>query len=484
MLKTISSSLIWTTIQQFGTQGLNFVVSIILARLLLPSEFGLIALLSVLMALSNAIIDGGLAKSIIRSDSVSQNELSSVFWLNVALAVIMYLALFLSANYVAHFFEQPQLLQILRVYGLVLLIGSFGIIQRAQLTKSMNFKSQTLIAFPSLIAGAIVGITMAFTGWGVWSLVWAAITRSVMGTVQLWIYSKWIPSLSFSFASIKPHFSFGYKLTISAIIDTVFRESYTLVIAKFFNPMQVGFYNRANSLKQLPVSNFSAILGRITFPLFSKVKNDNEQLKRYYKKILQSSAFLIAPTLLVMAVMAEPLFRFLLTEKWLPAVPYFQILCVQGILYPLHAYNLEILNVKGRSDLFLRLEVIKKSVLLISIIISVPYGIYALLISRIIVSIFMVFVNTFYSGKLIGYNIWLQLKDLVSPVGIALLTASFVFFLDRYLVTDSIDLIRLLTSAILSIISLVLLSKLFHSESFSDLQRIAVSMKSSFRNKK
>src|SRR5690606_36510613 len=272
-----------------------------------------------------------------------------------------------------------------------------------RLTKEMNFKTQTLIAIPASLAGGFTGIIMAYLGFGVWSLVWSSIVTIVVSTVQLWIYSKWKPDWTFSISKFKMHFYFGYKLTISGLLDKIFNNIFLIIIGKFFSPAQVGFFTRAETMKQLPVTNISNTLNKVAYPLFASIQDDNIQLKRVYKKLMKMVLFVVAPVLILSAVLAEPIFRFLFTEKWLPAVPYFQILCAAGILYPLHAYNLNILNVKGRSDLFLKLEVIKKIIIVLAIIFALPYGIIALLYGQVFISIIVYFINSHYSGKFIGY---------------------------------------------------------------------------------
>lgn len=471
--KKALSGILWTFIQQMSTQGIAFIVSIILARILLPEEFGLIALLSVFIAIGNVLINSGLSQSLIRTENATNEDFSTVFFFNLIISSGMYIIMFVAAPYIASFYSQPLLTEITRYYCLVFVINAFSIIQNTKLAKELNFKKQTIITVPSLIIGSTIGITMAIKGFGVWSLVWSAIAKSLALTIQLWLWSPWLPSFAINKAKIKEHLNFGYKLTIAGIIDTLFKDIYTIIIGKFFDPIQVGFYNRANTLRQLPVKNFSAVLNKVTFPLFSKIQNNDVKLKSAYKKIMQMSMFLIAPTLLIMGVLAEPLFRFVLTEKWLPAVPYFQILCFNGILYPIHAYNLNILTVKGRSDLFLKLEIVKKVLILIIVFITFRWGIYGLLYGSALNSLISLLINTYFTGKFINYNTLEQLKDILPTLLIALVSATAIFFIDNTMITYNLsDIIRLLLGSLIGIVIFGVIAYIFKLNSLKEIKSI------------
>ena len=249
----------------------------------------------------------------------------------------------------------------------------------------------------------------------------------------------------FDRSKFKTHFNYGYKLTLSELLDRIFKNIFLIVIGKFFSPAQVGLYTRAETMNQLPVRNISRSLDKVIFPLFVSINNDNHRLKRVYKKLMQMVVFVVTPILLFLAVLAEPFFRFLFTEKWLPAVPYFQILCITGILYPLHSYNLDILNVKGRSDLFLKLEVVKKLLILIVLVVTIPMGIIELLYGQVLISFLAFFINAHYTGKYINYKAFQQLKDITPIIILAVISFSFVYLIDEYLFLDQIDLLRILS---------------------------------------
>lgn len=467
------SGMFWTLIQQFSTQGIGFVVSIVLARLLLPEQFGLIAMLGIFVGLGTSLLESGLGQSLIRTTNPDLEDYSTVFYFNLVGSFIVYFIIFFCAPYIALFYSQPQLESITRWYCLIFITNALSSIHYTRLTKLMLFKKELTITIPSLILSSIVGITMAYSGYGVWSLVASGLTQSLAVAVQMWIRSDWRPVFGFNKDKFKYHFHYGYKLTLSGMLDTIFTNAYVIIIGKYFAPAQVGFYNRADTLKQLPVSNISNVLNKVTFPLFAEVKDDDARLKDIYRKIMQMVLFFVAPILLIMAALGEPLFRFLFTEKWLPAVPYFQILCWAGILYPIHAYNLNILKVKGRSDLFLKLEIIKKGMIIVIIAASIPYGIYGLLYGGIITSVLAFFINTYYSGKFINYTSLHQMVDVLPTLILATITGATVYLMDKYLSQQLIsDFIRLVIGTAIGTFIFLLLSKLFKLNAMNELINI------------
>lgn len=470
--KQATSGLVWTFTQQFGNQILSFIISLILARLLMPEEFGLIGMIAIFISIGKVLVNSGMTQSLVRSEEVGQNDYSTVFFFNLAASAVIYLTIFFAAPFIADFYSQSILTDIVRLYTLTFIIDAFGTIQATRLTKSMDFKTQMLIALPSTFVGGIVGITMAYTGFGVWSLVWSNIVKSIVHSVQFWFYTEWKPSLVFSKKLFKSHFKFGYNLTIAGILGKIFDNLYLIVIGKFYSASQVGFYTRAATMKQLPVTNISGALSKVTYPLFASIQNDDVRLKRVYQQIMQSVIFIIAPTLVFLGVLAEPLFRFLFTEKWLPAVPYFQILIVPGILYPIHSYNLNILKVKGRSDLFLRLDIIKKILISIVVIIALQFGIFALLYGQIVTSIVSFFINTYYSGKFIDYTTLDQAKDIIPSLILTVTVGAIIFILDVNILSEYSDLVRILGGSAIGGILYLLLAMVFKMDGFMELKKL------------
>jgi len=470
---TAVSGVIWTFSQQFGVQVIGFLVSIVMARLLLPEEFGLIGMITVFMALGQSLMDSGLTQSLIRTEYPDQKDYSTVFFFNLGGSILIYVLLFFIAPFIAAFYQQEILTNIIRVYCLSFIITAFSAVQLTRLTKEMNFKLQMIIAIPSLIISGMIGIALAHKGFGVWSLVWMQLLQNLLNTLQLWWRTRWVPSFVFSKEKFRHHLSFGYKLTISGIIDTIFQNVYQIIIGKFFIASQVGFYTRANSLRQLPVMNLSTALNKVTYPLFASIQHEDARLKSAYKEIMQMAIFLIAPLLIILAVLAEPVFRFLFTEKWLPAVPYFQVLCLAGILYPVHSYNLNVLKVKGRSDLFLRLEIIKKIVIILTITVTIQFGIIGLIWGQLATSILAFFINTFYTGKFLKYSSWEQTKDIFPIILLAFVVGAVVMLMDDWLKSKLVmDLLRVFAGGVVGGLMYTGIAFILKMDSFKSLKRI------------
>jgi teichuronic acid exporter len=471
--KQVASGLGWVLAQQFGKQSISFVISLILTRMLLPEEFGLIGMIAIFVSIGNVLLNAGLTQSLIRSKELDQIDYSTVFYFNLVASILIYIIIYFSAPFIAKFYSQPILIGIIRLYCLNFIISAFSAVQIARLTKIMDFKTQTIIAIPSAIIGGIVGVTLAYLEYGVWSLVWSVLSISLISSIQLWVYSKWTPSLVFNIEKFKEHFNFGYKLMFAALINTLHVNIYFLVIGKYFSVSQVGFYSRADTLKQLPVTNISSALEKVTFPLFSSIQDDNIRLKSIYKKLMQSVIYLIAPILIFLGVLAEPIFRFLFTEKWLPAVPYFQILCIVGVLYPINVYNLNLLKVKGRSDIVLKLSILKVTLSLIVIFTSLKFGIYGLLFGQVLLSIISFYINTFYTAKFIGYTFWQQIMDIIPSLFLAIICGFVMFFLDQYLKSiGQIDFMRILISGFAGSTLYILLSYFFEFNAFTAIKEI------------
>jgi O-antigen/teichoic acid export membrane protein len=410
--KTISG-LFWTFSQQFSVQLISFVVSIILARLLIPAEFGLIAMIAIFIGIGNILIDSGLTSSLIRTNAISQRDLSTVFYVNVISSIVIYLIIFFFAPAIAAFYKQPALRLIIRVYTLSFIINSFATVQATLLSKEMNFKKQMIIQIPIVIVSGVAGIIMAYNGLGVWTFVWMNLINASLNVLLHWINSEWYPKLIFDWPSFRKHIKFGYKLMFSGLLDQFFENLYAIIIGRFFSPGSLAMYNRAYTLQMLPVQNISSALTKVTYPLFAKIQDDDEKLRSAYQKILIQVIFWTVPVMLIMQLSAKPLISFLLTDKWLGAVPYLRILCFCGILYPLHIYNLNILLVKGRSDLFFKLEIVKKIVFVSGIPLFFIYKIEGLAWWLLINSVISFFINSFYSGKFIRYNVFAQIRDIL-----------------------------------------------------------------------
>lgn len=406
------SSLVWAYAEQFGGQVLGLIISIILARILLPSEFGLIAMIMVIFDVGKSLVDSGFGQSLIRKQDADDLDFSSVFWINLGVSVVLTSLIYFSAPLVADFFSEPELTAIVRAMSVLLVINAFSMVQKARLTQKMDFKAQTKITLPSVLISGTVALTMAYWGFGVWSLVSNILIGQAVLSVLFWKLSDWKPSFSFSLDRIKPLFAFGYKLTLNGLLVTVFNNIYNIVIGKFYTATQLGFYNRADRTKDIPVKNISNALNRVTYPMLSEIQDQPEILQRVYKKLIKYVLLIMTPVMLGGLALAEPLFRFVYTEKWLPAVPYFQWLCISALFYPVSAYNLNILKVKGRSDLYLILGIAKKLIEATGLIIVTGYSVYALVVYRTLYSVLAYGINSVYSGKFLDYNLLEQFRDI------------------------------------------------------------------------
>ena len=420
----------WTVGQQISVQAINFAVLIILARVLSPFDFGLIAMLQIFIAIGMVLMDSGMTSSLIRTKNISNRDYSTVFYLNLAISAVIYLVIFLSAPLIASFFHQPALTNITRVYALSFVIQALVSVQNTRLTRDMNFRLQMFLQLPATIIGGISGIWFALHGYGAWSLVYMNLIRTFVFMLQHWIFTDWRPIAVFDRQLFKQHFKFGYKLTLIGIINTLYNNIYDIIIGRVFAPLMLGFYNQANTLSLFPVQLISGALDKVTYPAFAQIQDEDARLRVVYARVMQQVIFWIAPMMLLLMICAEPLFRVVLTDKWLPAVPYFQILCIYAIMYPLQVYNINILNVKGRSDLLLRIEIIKKITGIAGTIICGIIGIYPLLWFKVGYGFFLFYMNTFYSGRLINYSMRAQLNDILPIIAKAIIVFGIVMSLD------------------------------------------------------
>lgn len=429
MDNSAKSGILWSFMIQGGTQIINFIVTIILARLLLPNQFGLIGMIAVFIAISRALIDGGFVSSLIRTKNADDLDYSTVFFVNLGSAFILYGLLFFSAPFIATFYEQDILVNLIRVVSLVLIINAFSLVQSTKLNKELQFKTQFKLQIPSLVISAIASIWMAYHDFGVWSLVAKDLIYAIVAAIQLWWYAKWVPKFIFDKEKFKYHFNFGYKLSLTAIINTIFDNLYNVVIGKYFSAAQLGYFTRARSLEQLPSGFFYNAFNRVFYPLLAKVCDNDEQLKNTYSKLMQIVVFVVTPILVYLGIIATPFFRWLLTEKWLPAVPYFQLLLISGIFYPIHKYNLNICNLKGRSDMVLKLSMLHNILLFLGAFSAIWFGIDGLLYSLIIVNIVITVINALASGRLIGYNLKQQVNDLLPILLLNLVLGIFFYWI-------------------------------------------------------
>ncbi|RXA21994.1 lipopolysaccharide biosynthesis protein [Methanosarcina sp. MSH10X1] len=424
---TMVTGIIWTFFEQIFRIGIQTITTLILAWFLLPEDFGLIAMLTVFFALANSLMDSGFSQALIRKKEVSKTDYSTAFYTNLTLGFLIYILLFSSAHFISIFYNEPRLVMLVRVMGLIVIINSFQLVQVADLTRKLNFKVQFRVILPSAIFSSIVAVSMAAMGFGIWSLVFQMLIFSFVSTTLYWTVNKWRPSKEFSLESLNEMFGFGSKLLASGLLETIFQNIYVITIGKLFSATLVGYYFFAQRIQQLVVDQLSGVVQKVTYPALSSIQDDNPALKSFYRKIIQVVTYVVFPCMIALVVLAKPIFSLMLKEDWLPAVPYLQLLCIAGLLYPLHVINLNILKVKGRSDLFLHLEIVKKIMMVIILLVSSKFGIFGILIGEVISSFLAYIPNSYFSVKLINYSIPEQLRDFI-PTSLLAFTMGVIMY--------------------------------------------------------
>ncbi len=447
--KTING-LTWSFIDQFGNQGITFFISIFLARLLTPREFGQIGMITVFIAVSQSFINSGFKNALIRKKNCTDIDFSTVFYFNLFTGLFFFFILFFSAPVIGNYFNEPELRPIIQVLGVILIIDSFALIQQTVLIKRIDFKLQAKISVISSLGSGVIALIMAFNGFGVWSLVTQRLVRQAFNSIFLWLWNQWKPLLIFDMQSFKEMFGFGSKLLVSGLIDTFYRNIYYLIIGKYFSAQDLGYYTRADSFKNILSQNLNGIIGRVSYPVLSSIQDDKPRLKANYQKLIRSTMFITFVLMLGMAAVAEPMIITLIGEKWRPAIVYLQMLCFVGMFYPLHALNLNMLQVSGRSDLFLKLEIIKKILAIPTIIIGVLYGIKIMIAGMMVNTIISYYLNSYWSGTFIGYSLKEQVTDILPSFSIALAMGVGVFMLGKVLILNSLLILifQILTGAV------------------------------------
>ncbi|MBC3538797.1 lipopolysaccharide biosynthesis protein [Rufibacter sediminis] len=403
----------WLTGERLGNLLSDFLISVLLARLLGPTDFGLIAMVSVFIALLRPFTEAGLGSALLRKKDATHHDYATVFWSNLALSVGTYIVLYVSAPWVFRFYSEPSLTQLIRVLGSVLILTALGMVQNIKLTKEMDFRRISLLSLASNIFSGIVGLYMAYLGWGYWALVVRQLLNGIGTTVLYWLWGTWSPTFTFSKASFRDFFGFGSKLLLANLLDTGFKNIYPLLIGKFYSAASLGYYNRASSLKDIPQALITQISGRVTYPILIEVQEDREKLTGIYRRLVQVISFLYFPVMMGLMGLSKCVVLVLLSEKWAQTTPLLQGLAFAGLLYPIHSLNLNVLTLKKRSDIFLYLEIIKKALTVLVVLITFRWGLMAMIYGQIVLSFLSLFINAHYTGKFIGYGFYEQVKDLV-----------------------------------------------------------------------
>lgn len=417
--KTVKG-VVWSSIERFSTQGVQFLIMIIMARLLTPKDYGLIGMLAIFLAVAQSLIDSGFSQALIRKQNRTDVDNSTVFYFNIIVSCSLYLILFISAPFVADFYNQSELTSVMRVVCLGVILNSLAVVQRALLTVRIDFKTQAKASLSAAVISGCIGIVLAYSGFGVWALVVQQLLNLSVNTLLLWIFSKWRPIAVFSWDSFHELFAFGSKMLASGLLDTLYRNIYPIVIGKLFSASSLGHYTRAQQFSEFPSSNITGIIQRVTYPVLCGIQDDMERLTNVYRKFLKLSAFIIFPLMIGLSAVALPFVDIILGVQWSFCGQLLQIICFAMMWYPIHSINLNLLQVKGRSDLFLRLEIIKKILGITVLCITAPFGLIVMCYGQIFNSIVALAINTYYTGKLINVGFIRQMKDLFPTILLSL----------------------------------------------------------------
>jgi len=429
--KTVKGTF-WSAADAFLGQGVTFIVGIVLARLLSPSEYGLIGICTIFTTVLMGVVDSGFSTALIRRKEVSDDDYNTMFITNMAMSLLMFAGLYASSPLIAQFFERPELTDILRVMGLILIIQALSITQVTILTKRIDFKTKTKASLVSAFLSGVIGIGMAYAGFGVWALVGQQLSKQTIYTVALWILNRWWPKLRFYSDSFQYMWGFGWKMMLSGLLNNIWNQLYQVVVGKCYSPATLGQYSRAKEYANIFSANLTTIIQRVTYPALAEIQDDKERMVAAYRKVIKITMFVTTCCLIPLGAVSEPLIYCLIGEKWHQAATFLPLICISTSLYPLHAINLNMLQVQGRSDIFLYLEIVKKVIAVGPICLGVFVGIYWMLVGSIITGIIAFFLNSYYTGNVLNYSSWMQLKDVAPSYGISMVIAVPVFSL-KYL---------------------------------------------------
>lgn len=431
----------WSFFERFSTQGVAFLVTLVMARLLTPGDYGLVGMLTIFMSLAQVFIDGGFSSALIQYKDRTEKDFSTVFYINLGISIVMYFCLVLSAPWIADFYDQPVLENIIIVYTLVLVINSLSAVNKTILVINVDFKTQSKISLFSSACSGVIGILAAMTGKGVWALIIQQVTSACLNVIASFYFVRWYPKLIFSLISFKKLFGFGSKLLVATIISNVYSNLYFLVIGKKFSAVQLGYYTQADKFVQLVSTNITGILTRVSFPVLSKIQDDDDRLLKVYEKYIQFTAFIMFPLIMGLCGTAKPLLLTLLTEKWFDSIHILQILCLASLFNGIAIVNLNLLYVKGRSDLVLKLELIKKSIAFSILFISIFFNLEVVCWGLVLYGWIGLYLNTIYTKKLLNYSFLQQLKVIFPYLAISIVVLLCALALSEFISNYYLSLI-------------------------------------------
>ena len=446
--KTIISNMLWRLAERCGAQGVSFIVSLILARLLLPEAYGVISLITVFTSILNLFIDSGFKNALIQKKDADQLDYSTVFYFNIVMGVLLYGIMFAAAPLIADFYERPYMVPYIRAMALTLILGGINGVQQAVVARRMQFKRFFYATLTGTVISAVVGISMAYMGTGVWALITQRLVNQAIDTVFLWYTVRWRPSLRFSMKRLKPMFGYGSKLLLSSFANTLMGNMTGLIVGKIYTAELLAYYDKGKNIPNLVVQNLQAAVQSVLFPVIAGNQNQKEEVKKILRKSIMTSTYCIFPCMTGIAVCAEPLVRLLYTEKWIAMVPCLQLWCFCFAFYLWHTANLQVIQALGRSDIFLKIEIIKQFLSLGGILLSAPFGVLAMLTATCIVAVISLYINARPNVRLAGYGFWEQIKDVSPIICLNLLMGIAVYLVGCIAMPDMIKLIvQILTGA-------------------------------------
>lgn len=460
---------VWSAIERYSLQGVQFILTLVMARLLTPHDYGLIGMLAIFMGVSQVFIDGGFSNALIRSKKRTEEDYCTVFYINLVISIIIYCILFVSAPLIEDYFHQPLLKEITRIYSLNLILNSLVAVNKVQLTVNVDFKTLSKISLTAALISGIIGIIFAYLGIGVWALVVQMLLNAVFNVVLSIYYVRWFPREKFSMESFHCLFGYGSKLLLASLLHSVYVNLYNLVIGKRYSSADLGLYTRAQQFAYFAGSNVSDVLQRVSFPILSELQDDDNRLISAYRKYIGLATWALFPVLLGLCGMAKPLITAILTEKWLECVPYMQILCFSLLCDSMNRVNLNLLYVKGRSDWVLRLEIVKKVIAMILLFTAMFYGIKAICFSKVLYSIISLYLNTYYTNKLFNYGFIQQIKEVLPQLFLAIIMMFGCLVFSYSIFNPFISLFASLTTGVLFYILGSHVMKLYPYYAFKDM---------------
>ena len=451
--KTIKGTT-WTALESLLRYGVSFVVGIILARLLSPDEYGLIGILTIFITIFEVIIDGGFINALIRKQDAKEIDYYTVFWTNLTLSIVMAGVLYAGSGLIAVFFKRSELVALMHVMSSIVVINALSLVQKARLTKAIDFKTQTKVSVLAALCSGLVGILMAYLGCGVWSLVAQQLSNAGIATLLYWLYNRWLPKLQFSIDSFLDMWNFGWKLLLSGIFNNISNQAHHIVIGKCFTPAILGQYTRANQFGSLFSGNLTSVIQKVTYPVLSEIQDEPTRLKAAYKRILKITVFPTFVLMLSLSACSRPLLIVLIGDKWVTAAYFLQIISFSMMLYPLHALNLNAIQVLGRSDLTLKINIIKNVLMVIPIIIGFLYNIYWMLVADVFRGYLCYYLNAYYTKFVMDYSVWEQIKDIIPSIKVSLIVALPAYIIS-YLPINNLIILLIQVFIIISIFFLV-----------------------------